>query len=162
MASGGDHTLPWGISPGILGDSATRPGPGPYSTSRGHGLMGSVVVGRGGGGTRAPVQPEDRSREWGNGLGGPALFTLPPVTLSVGVLAVPVLQGPGQLSCSGGSGCLVLLELRAPLLPRPESSPALLHHMSSEAPSPPGQWLIIWLDSVMPIGQLRSWCVETR
>lgn len=31
----------------------------------------------------------------------------------------------------------------------------------SEAPRLPGQWLIVWLDSVMPIGQLRSWCVET-
>ena len=111
---------------------------------------------------RAPVQPEDRSRERGSGLGGPALSAPPPVTLSVGALAVPVLQGLGRLSYSGASGCLVLLELGAPLLPRPESSPALLYRMSSEAPFPPGQQLIVWLDSVMPIGQPRPWCVETH
>ena len=56
---------------------------------------------------------------------------------------------------------MVLPELRAPLLPRPESSPALLHHMSSEALSPPGQRLIVCLESVMLTGQLRPWCVET-
>ena len=38
----------------------------------------------------------------------------------------------------GRHGVPGLLELRTPLLPRPESPPALLHSMSSEAPFPPG------------------------
>ena len=73
---------------------------------------------------------------------------------------MPMLQGPGQLSCLGGTGCLGCWSLERPSFPGLSHHPLCCTACRPRPHFPPGQGLIIWLNSGMLIEQLRSWCVQ--